>query len=1566
MANKKTGSIFDNFTRQYSLSKTLRFELKPVPRTKEMLKLGHKDSRIIFTEDKLRVENYAIIKKYIDRLHADFINAALSSPNDYIDVSISKNSEEKILDDQDEENNEKETAVKSDDHKKIVKLFNQLSRSDKYSDWVKIDNKNKVSGRLFEKELIDVLNEKFKDELDEEVEIPILFFNKEEKGRKIKLREVFNSFGKDESGEGRDFTTYFTSAFHDNRKNYYKGDGKVGRVATRIVDENLKRFLTNKKKFENILKLSQYESGEKSGDREKKKLEVTQKYQVLLNKFNSQQIREEFLAVKVKKETWFDGFDYKTWEDYVFGNNYSHFLQSEINKYNFIIGKLNKDINEMSIGNERFLRLHKQVHGEVKKLDAEEKFYIDDEQILNSDKSFIKRFIGHSEVKLISSQKIFDRLLREEYSDPKQVFISGRAINTMSSRYFVAWDTFGGAILDYWNKREKTPRKKIPDFVDLQTIKDVLDANGEMRADELFKYKYFKKINLDDKNEENERKMLKELQSDLSEGNHWHNFLRIMQYEFNLLKETHNKKSSQLLREISYKKGDKRQIALLFDFAESANGLMNMTKYFALRKKGVMIEGKRYANRDDIHGWVENYLDGDDDGLEGECLINGYYKALKNFVSQKSWIEDKVVLNFGNALFLGGWPESQEKVKGGIVLRKKLDDGFLYYLAVVSGQDRAFFESKALYNDIDNSLWQKMRYKQLQNPSRMLPKNLVTPFLQKEPKNFKSVGDKKEWFKKLSNEGNFMFNNGKNWEWISLNDLTKKIVTEGKEVEWKAINRKKGTATKKLIEKGINPTDIFLLNYLNGKHTKGKIDQDYLQEYLEYLKDAMPKYYGRSFNFPETKDSTDTTFFYAWAQENIYDIDFIGISESMVGDLLINCKNNKKIYLFQIYNKDFELDEEIGKEKYGDKFVSKREWRMQKNRREEEKEQGRENIHTSFFKLLFNDCNLKNKNGAVYKLSGGAKIFYRPASKDLKKKQDQYGNEISERKRYDQDHLSIHIPIVINFVSKNDRWGMNDRINESIYRTPFGEDNFRFIALDRGEKNLAYLSVLNEEGKVLQLESLNCITRYDKSGKIKKERNLYHDKNGNPRGDVVMEDYKDYQNLLDKKQIERLKARKSWEPIEKIANLKEGYLGFVTNKIANLVIEIIREGKLPFVILENLNAGMKQGRIQIEKQVYSKIEEKIAKKLNYLVDKKIANFLDGWQLTPPVNTYGEDIESKDQVGIMFYVNPSYTSATCPRCGFRKRKYIKVNNAKEGLVNVKISYDGMKYTFNFSSEVRDRNGEILTVEDKIYSNVRRVIWNNAKNGKGDSEEIQDITQKFNQLFEGFGIKPKDGDINNQIGKILWEKGKETEFWKKYLKWFNCLLEIRNSINKKRELKDEDTSESLIEEWGENRDFIFCPHCYFDSENRKEWDKLKQDIFIDGEYPQNVEFNGDANGAFNIGRKGIISIKKIKDYQEALVGFKHKWNINNLPRKENEKIFVKDDKQELVLTLIKLKEGKKNRDVLYYCIFNKNIKFKKDEYTDVEDISAERRLRKYPDLFISDKEWDEFAQGQYKNN
>jgi CRISPR-associated protein Cpf1 len=66
--------MFSNLTNLYSLSKTLRFELKPVGRTCDLV-----DQPNFFSKDESKADAYTLLKEKMDKIHYEYINRCLSS-----------------------------------------------------------------------------------------------------------------------------------------------------------------------------------------------------------------------------------------------------------------------------------------------------------------------------------------------------------------------------------------------------------------------------------------------------------------------------------------------------------------------------------------------------------------------------------------------------------------------------------------------------------------------------------------------------------------------------------------------------------------------------------------------------------------------------------------------------------------------------------------------------------------------------------------------------------------------------------------------------------------------------------------------------------------------------------------------------------------------------------------------------------------------------------------------------------------------------------------------------------------------------------------------------------------------------------------------------------------------------------------------------------------------------------------------------------------------------------------------------------------------------------------------
>jgi hypothetical protein len=565
--------------------------------------------------------------------------------------------------------------------------------------------------------------------------------------------------------------------------------------------------------------------------------------------------------------------------------------------------------------------------------------------------------------------------------------------------------------------------------------------------------------------------------------------------------------------------------------------------------------------------------------------------------------------------------------------------------------------------------------------------------------------------------------------------------------------------------------------------------------------------------------------------EQFYNINFdekVSLDYVEKGRYKIN-RGEKYLYLFQIYNKDFSKDR-------GEKSKNKK-----------------ENLHTSYFKMLFDKNNFKK---SLFKLSGGGEIFFRPSSIEKIKEKRNFPKEIIRNKRYSDDKYLFHFPIKINSgKGKKGNREFNQETNQKLFKQI---DDINIIGIDRGEKHLAYYSVINQNGEIIDQGSFNKINGHD-----------YHKK-------------------LDEREKERMDARKSWKSIRNIRELKQGYISQVVRKIADLIIEYNA-----IVVFEDLNFGFKQGRQKIEKQIYQKLEEALIKKLNFLVNKgeedpeKSGHLLKAYQLAAPFTTFKD---MGKQTGVIFYTTAGYTSTTDPLTGWRKNIYIsnslpidepRKGNGKyiKGEIQKfkKIAWDEEKQSYFFEYVPKDFGKSEISKTQTIYANVTRLQGRKNDSGYWEIKPVNP-NNLLKDLFQKFNFKLK-GDIKKQIekkegdGELIENKeldGEKRNFYKSLVYYLNLILQIRNSSsarwieNEKEEIKKE----------GKEADFIQSPVYPFFATKCKDYNVeenfagFEEKIILNNKNKKRIleEFNGDANGAYNIARKGILILKAIKKSKE----------------------------------------------------------------------------------------------------
>ena len=427
------------------------------------------------------------------------------------------------------------------------------------------------------------------------------------------------------------------------------------------------------------------------------------------------------------------------------------------------------------------------------------------------------------------------------------------------------------------------------------------------------------------------------------------------------------------------------------------------------------------------------------------------------------------------------------------------------------------------------------------------------------------------------------------------------------------------------------------------------------------------------------------------------------------------------------------------------------------------------------------------------------------------RKQSTFEYDIVKDRRYTVDQFMLHIPITLNFTANG---GTN--INNEVRKALKDCDKNYVIGIDRGERNLLYICVVDSEGRIIEQYSLN---------------EIINEYNGNTYST-------DYHALLDKKEKERLESRKAWKTVENIKELKEGYISQVVHKICELV-----EKYDAVIVMEDLNFGFKQGRSgKFEKSVYQKFEKMLIDKLNYFADKKkspeeIGSVLNAYQLT---NAFESFEKMGKQNGFIFYVPAYLTSKIDPTTGFADLLHPSSKQSKESMRDFLGRFDSITFnkTENYFEFELDYNKFPRCNTDYrkkwtvcTYGSRIKTFRNPEKNSEWDNKTVE-LTPAFMALFEKYSIDV-NGDIKAQIMSV-----DKKDFFVELIGLLRLTLQMRNSETGKVD-----------------RDYLISPV------------KNSEGVFYNSDDYKGIENaslpkDADANGAYNIARKGLWIIEQIK--------------------------------------------------------------------------------------------------------
>lgn len=592
------------------------------------------------------------------------------------------------------------------------------------------------------------------------------------------------------------------------------------------------------------------------------------------------------------------------------------------------------------------------------------------------------------------------------------------------------------------------------------------------------------------------------------------------------------------------------------------------------------------------------------------------------------------------------------------------------------------------------------------------------------------------------------------------------------------------------------PSEAIISSYKRGTHKKGAdFNLSDCHRLIDFFKASINKHEDWSkfgFQFSETKTYEDISGFYREVEQQGYMLSSHHVSAAYINQMV----DEGKLFLFRIWNKDFS-----------------------------EFSKGTPNLHTLYWQMLFDKHNLAN---VVYKLNGQAEVFYRKASikpesriihrakqpianknKLNGKQTSTFDYDIIKDRRYTVDKFQFHVPITINFKAIG-QTNVNLIVHETIRRGGFAH----VIGIDRGERHLLYLSLIDLKGRIVKQMTLNEIIN-EYNGHAHKIN--YHD-------------------LLVKREGERTTARRSWDTIENIKELKEGYLSQVIHIISKMMVEYNA-----IVVLEDLNMGFMRGRQKIERQVYEKFEKMLIDKLNCYVDKQADPQSEGGLLHPIqlANKFESFRKLGKQSGGLFYIPAWNTSKIDPVTGFVNlfdTRYETREKAKLFFSHFqRICFNAEKDWFEFSFDYNDFTTKAEGTRTQwtlcSYGTRIRSFRNPLQNNQWDDEEIV-LTEAFKALFDKYDI-----DIHANLKEAI-NAQSDAQFFKDLMGLMKLLLQMRNS-----------KTNSEV-------DYLLSPvadeHGHF---------------FDSREGIEGLPDNADANGAFNIARKGLWVIRKIQETPEG---------------------------------------------------------------------------------------------------
>ncbi len=1406
----KTNTMID-FTNLYSLSKTLRFELKPVDSfgkplaPEERLKI-FKDT---IDQDRKIKAAYDALKPVLDNIHEEIITNSLIEAAKSLDFSDYWTEYQKGKDKKPKEFEKFESKLREDignSFANAIEDFNKKAKKTNKKGEIKSFFKMSNGVPVACAEILDYLKEKNKNDKELQEHLKVILF------------------------------TYFTN-YNTNRANYYEFKKKADTaVASRTIHDNLPFFCDNALLFN---------SGRKD--------EYLSAYNAIKELGKITQIKD----AETDKMIELKPIDGKMFEVSSFSN---HLTQSGIEEYNSTICHYNALINLYNQAkglkrNEKlkpFKELYKQIGCgkrkavyEVLKFDTKQQQIDakeDTSKVLSVEETLEmiadagnKYFVENKQTDK-NHKDIYDFInFLKENEEWDGIYWSKAAVDIISNKYLINWHDIkeriekvinekGGkqkllSVANYDKKREE--QLKINDAVELSGLFYILNqSQNENWTENFFK----NTILIDRKDIINEKLRPSE------------NLINLICADMEDLAKKFCNKSENVLKISDYRNED--NILKIKEWLDAAKYILWNVKYFDVMPSKV----KGNSISSEITEFLNAFLN------SKEATWFNWYDLVRNYLTKKPQDDikkNKLKLNFDKGNLLNGFVESKGASAtqyGGYLFRKVNKSYFEktgeisydYYLGISKNQN--FFRcdwSQKLENQKDKlgfSEFQRLNYYQL-NPQT--ENSVLKKFIQQFASGNKSLISKieshleekftsartcvkslekdfQEHFDKLISKGDFTLN-----KYDIVKDSPKLKLYGNKQYEYFA-DFFDDIQKKEFNYLHINQEEF--LSAIDGKKKNKK------GEIVESSRLFLFKITNKDLSFAETFSN--------------------GLREKPIGN-----KNLHTVHFESLMSgKQNVIDIGIGDifyreaAKFDKKYVEHPKGSYLIDRIEKETSKSLPyKVHSELFRFAngkikhseLDDETLKylDKNGNI----DTTKVAMKKAKYDIVKD-----------KRFTENKLQLHLSISLNYGKDNQY--INEIVNDNFIQS----NNIQFLGIDRGEKHLIYYSLVDANGKIIKQGHLDIID----NGKNKK----------------------DYLHEINEAAKKRREKQENWQQKGNISNLKDGYISLVVHEIVQLMKdEKTKEFKPTFIVMEDLNTGFKRSRQKFEQQVYQKFELALAKKLNYLIDKnlpegEIGSISKALQLTPPVTNY-QDIENRKQVGVVLYTRANYTSVTDPATGWRKTIYLKKGSEKDIKEQIlrEFSEIGIDHNRDYYFEYLQKNtgNKVRLWSSKNGKSLERYRFKRGNSKNEPCVESYDLKDLLDKLFADFD---KSKSLKKQIeeGKEL-QKG-EDEKYKKWTAWeqlrfvIDIVQQIRNSGDASKGQDDNFLQSPVRNEQGE----------HYDSRN-----------YRDIENPE-LPKDADANGAYNIARKGIMMFQHIKQWIE---GGKEKGDLD---------LFISDEEWDICLS------------------------------------------------------------------